>query len=49
MVKATILVTESGFAGIQDAIAYGEIKKDESITGRSLKLSVYQSSQYDAR
>ena len=33
VVKATVTITESGFAGVQDAIAYGEIKKDESFAG----------------
>ena len=32
VVKATVVVSESGFAGIQDAVAYGEIK-DDSLSG----------------
>ncbi|KAI5119564.1 hypothetical protein M0805_005628 [Coniferiporia weirii] len=34
VVKATLALSESGFAGIQDAVAYGEIKKDESFAGK---------------
>ncbi|KAH8112056.1 actin-like ATPase domain-containing protein [Phellopilus nigrolimitatus] len=35
VVKATVVLSESGFAGIQDAVAYGEIKKDdESFAGK---------------
>ena len=33
VIKATLAVTESGFAGIEDAVAYGEIKKDETLAG----------------
>ncbi|KAL5498189.1 LHS1 [Sanghuangporus vaninii] len=33
VVKATLVLSESGFAGIQDAVAYGEIKK-ESFTDK---------------
>lgn len=33
VVKATVVLSESGFAAIQDAVAYGEIK-DSSITGK---------------
>lgn len=43
VVKATLAVSESGFAGIQDAVAYGEIK--ESLTGmpgRSFSLETKQ-------
>lgn len=32
VVKATVMISESGFAGIQDAVAYGEIK-DDTFTG----------------
>jgi hypoxia up-regulated 1 len=32
VVKVTVQLSESGFAGIQDAIAYGEIK-DTSFAG----------------
>ena len=35
VVKATLAVSESGFAGIQEAVAFGDIKKDESLTGMS--------------
>ena len=33
VVKATVVLSESGFVSIQDAIAFGEIK-DESLTGK---------------
>lgn len=45
VVKATVLVTESGFAGIQDAVAYGEIKKDESFAGECPASSSYDPSE----
>ena len=32
VVKATVVLSESGFVSIQDTIAFGEIK-DESLTG----------------
>lgn len=32
VVKVTVVLSESGFTGIQDAIAYGEVK-DSSFTG----------------
>ena len=35
VVKVTVVLSESGFAGVQDAIAYGEVK-DTSFTGESL-------------
>lgn len=38
VVKATIVLSESGFASVHDAVAYGEIK-DDSITGKELCLS----------
>ena len=38
VVKATLVLSESGFAGIQNAIAYGEIKKDDSFTGACFLL-----------
>jgi hypoxia up-regulated 1 len=33
VIKATVVLSESGFANVQDVVAYGEIK-DESITGK---------------
>ena len=33
VVKATVVLSESGFVSIQDAIAFGEIK-DELLTGK---------------
>ena len=33
VVKATVVLSESGFVSIQDAIAFGEIK-DESLTSK---------------
>ncbi len=33
VVKATVVLSESGFAGIRDAIAFGEIKQDEGVVG----------------
>ncbi len=35
VVKATIVLSESGFVSLQDAIAFGEIK-DDSIAGKEL-------------
>jgi hypothetical protein len=35
VVKATISLSESGFASVPEAVVYGEIK-DESITGKSV-------------
>ena len=35
VVKATVTLSESGFASVTEAIAYGEIK-DDSITGASI-------------
>ena len=32
MIKATVVLSESGFVSVRDALAYGEIK-DDSITG----------------
>ena len=32
VVKVTVALSESGFAGVQDAVAYGEVK-DTSFTG----------------
>jgi len=32
VIKATVVLSESGFVSIRDAVAYGEIK-DDSITG----------------
>ncbi|EJD05176.1 actin-like ATPase domain-containing protein [Fomitiporia mediterranea MF3/22] len=34
VVKATLVLSESGFAGIRDAVAVGEVKKDESFAGK---------------
>ncbi len=34
VVKATLMLSESGFVSVTDAVAFGEIK-DESITGTS--------------
>lgn len=33
VVKATLVLSESGFVTVQDAVAYGEIK-DDSIAGK---------------
>ena len=40
VVKATVVLSESGFVSIQDAIAFGEIK-DESLTGKLQFYSFY--------
>lgn len=32
VVKATVMLSESGFVSVTDAVAYGEIK-DDSLTG----------------
>jgi hypothetical protein len=32
VIKATVVLSESGFVSVRDALAYGEIK-DDSITG----------------
>jgi len=45
VVKATVILSESGFAGIRDAIAFGEIKRDEGVVGvyntHELKYIIY--------
>lgn len=33
VVKATLAISESGFAGIQEAVAFGDVKKDDSFAG----------------
>lgn len=38
VVKATVMLSESGFVSIRDAVAFGEFK-DESVTGESLSWS----------
>jgi hypoxia up-regulated 1 len=39
VVKVTIVLSESGFASVKDAVVVGEIKEDESFTGDSNFLS----------
>ena len=39
VVKATVMLSESGFASVRDAVVTGEFK-DESITGRSILLHI---------
>lgn len=41
VVKATVVLSESGFVSIQDAIVFGEIK-DDSLTGNSYYLVLYE-------
>ena len=40
VVKATVVISESGFVSIQDAIAFGEVKH-ESLTGKFRFYSFY--------
>ena len=37
VVKATVMLSESGFASVRDAVVTGEFK-DESLTGRSISV-----------
>jgi hypothetical protein len=40
VIKATVVLSESGFVSVRDALAYGEIK-DDSITGMYLLFVLF--------
>jgi len=40
VIKATVVLSESGFMSVRDALAYGEIK-DDSITGMYLLFVLF--------